>query len=88
MKQIIQSLKVGDYVWNVCGLAPIVEITGRGTSEVDGMDYICFTTRFSKDSTISGSIRENRAVIKDGYIVDNTILQFIPNHIPADFITD
>jgi len=86
MKQQILDIKVGDYIWNVCGLAEITSIHAKGISTVDNMAYCCFYTKFGADSTISGSIRENRAEYKDGYLVDNSILQFIPKHKAKDFI--
>jgi hypothetical protein len=86
MKQAILSILPGDYIWNVCGLAKITTIHAQGISEVDGMAYCCFYTEFGHDSKMSGSIRENRAIYKDGYLCDTSILQFIPNHKSSDFI--
>jgi hypothetical protein len=88
MKQAILNIQVGSLIWNVCGLAEIVEITAKGISTVDNAAYCCFKTKFgSNGSTMSGSIRENRAEYKDGYLLDSSIAQFIPNHKASDFIT-
>lgn len=88
MKQAIMNISVGHYIWNISGLAKIVSITAKGYSSVDNAAYCCFTTDFGNESTLSGSIRENRASYKDGYLIDNSIEQFIPTHKAADFITD
>jgi hypothetical protein len=85
LKNSIQDLKVGDLVWNVCGLAPIVEIIKTGYSDITG-SYCYAKTRFSKDSTMTFSVFQTKAILKDGYLCNTDYLQFIPNHKEKDFI--
>lgn len=83
-KMPIQELKVGDKVWNVCGLATISEIVKVGYSETLG-SYIHGTTRFSKDSTMTFFISQQKVVLKDGFLCNSDIVQFIKSHKAGDF---
>ena len=85
LKMHIQELTVGSLVWNVCGIAPIVEIVKVGYSELLG-SYCHAKTKFSDTSTMSFFICQNKAVLKDGYLCNTDYLQFIPTHKATDFI--
>lgn len=51
------------------------------------MAYCCYKTQFGSEitTTMTGSIRENRATEKDGYLLDSLISQFLVNHKASDF---
>jgi hypothetical protein len=81
----IQSLAIGDYIWTVCGLAPIVEITKTGYSDFLG-GYCYGKARFSKDSTITFGLVQTKTTYKDGYLCHKDELQFIEKCNVSDFL--
>jgi hypothetical protein len=86
LKMTIQELKTGSLIWNVCGLTEITEIIKIGYSDLVG-SYCHAKTRFSKDSTLTFFICQEKAAIKDGYLYNTDHKQFIEKHKVEHFNT-
>ena len=61
-RDYVQNLQVGDHTLNCFGkLAEVVSIHGRG-NDLNGKAYVCFYTKMSETSSVSGSLKEGELV--------------------------
>jgi hypothetical protein len=59
----VHGLQIGDLVFNCFGqLKPVVEILHRGT-DIHGKSFVTFNQRLGENSTMSGSIKTDEAII-------------------------